>query len=153
KKSAEKLVQELAQKKAQVSLARFVYALGIRHVGKGTAQLLVDNYPSLEQLAQASQTDLEAIRGVGPQIAESVVQFFQSVAYQALLAKFQQAGLQFAPVSAPSAAATGPFAGKQVVLTGTLQTLSRPVATQALEAQGARVKGTISRQTDYVIVG
>lgn len=149
-KSGEKLIDELASKKQNVALNRFIYALGIRHIGKGTARLLTDAYPTLEALQAANEADLLNIKGIGPQIAESLVAYFAADTTQVLLEKFKELGLSFA---APTQSRAGSLSGKSFVLTGTLQTLSRPEAAQKLEALGASVKGTISKNIDYVIVG
>ncbi|MBF2052640.1 MAG: NAD-dependent DNA ligase LigA [Candidatus Sericytochromatia bacterium] len=151
-KSAQKLVRELAQKKQDVPLARFLHALGIRHVGKGVAQLLAEHCLSLSALEQAEQVELETIKGIGPQIAESVSAYFSSPSWPHLRERFMAHGLTLA-VALPAEQATGLLTGKSLVLTGTLTRMTRPEATAAVEALGGRVKGTISRQTDYVIVG
>ncbi|MGV3524444.1 MAG: NAD-dependent DNA ligase LigA [Candidatus Sericytochromatia bacterium] len=151
RKSAQNLVDELARKKQNVPLERLLHAFGIRHVGKGTAQLLVEAFPTLEALRQAQLDDLEFIKGIGPQTAASVVQFFAAPSTLLLLDKLSAAGLSIAPPSErPSG---GPLSGQSFVLTGSLNALSRSEAGKALEALGGSVKGTISRQVDYVIVG
>ncbi len=150
-KSSHKLVQTLQEKKQNVDLARFIHGLGIRHVGLGNAKLLVEHYPHLELLQNATQETLEAIKGIGPQIAESVVNYFATPAHQTLLQRFLAVGMTFAaPAEKP---ADGVFNGKSVVLTGTLQQMTRLEAAKIVESQGGRVKGTISKQIDYVIVG
>lgn len=152
-KSAQNLVTELAQKKQNVPLPRFLHALGIRHVGKGTAQLLVEEFPALEALQAATLEDLVNVKGIGPQIAESVVQFFQAESTNQLLDKFFNAGLTLAKVEPVEATAERPFAQKNFVLTGSLSEMSRTEAGKRIEALGGRVKGTISKNIDYVIVG
>lgn len=149
-KSSDNLIQELQAKKQEVPLERFLHALGIRHVGKGTAKLLVEVFPTLEALQAASQVEIEAIKGIGSQIAESVVRYFAAPETQALLARFQAAGLTFA---APQARAVGIWSGKSFVLTGTLAQMTRTEAAREIEARGGSVKGTISRHIDCVIVG
>lgn len=151
-RSSEKLIKTLAEKKKDVDLARFLHGLGIRHVGLGNAKLLVENHPSLEALQQASREDLEAIKGVGPQIAESVVEYFDREAHQTLLQRFLDAGMTFATPTSGQAFG-GALEGKSFVLTGTLSQMSRSEAGKLLESLGGRVKGTISKQIDYVIVG
>lgn len=150
-KSSEKLIQTLFEKKHNVDLARFLHGLGIRHVGLGNAKLLVEHYPSLTALQSARVEDLEAIKGVGPQIAESVVAYFNNPEHQAQLARFLAAGMSFAtPQEKPT---TGALQGKRFVLTGTLSQMGRSEAAKILESLGGSVKGTISKQIDYVIVG
>ncbi len=149
-KSSENLIRELASKKQNVPLARFIHALGIRHIGKGTARLLTEAYPTLEALQAANPDDLLEIKGIGPQIAESLAAYLEAETSQRLLQKFADAGLN---IAAPSQPKTGSLSGQTFVLTGTLHTLSRPEAAKKLEALGASVKGTISKNIDYVIVG
>ncbi len=151
KKSSEKLIETLNEKKHNVDLARFLHGLGIRHVGLGNARLLVEHYPSLSALQAANREDLEAIKGVGPQIAESVTRYFKVPGTQTLLERFSAAGLSFAVPEKKST--TGALQGKSFVLTGTLQQMGRSEAAKILESLGGSVKGTISKQIDYVIVG
>lgn len=150
-KSSQKLIQALQEKKKNVDLARFLHGLGIRHVGLGNAKLLVKHYPSLDALKNASQEALEAIKGIGPQTAESVVSYFATPEQQTILDRFLAAGFTFA--SPPAEPIQGIFTDKSFVLTGTLQQLTRLEAAEMIETQGGRVKGTISKQIDYVIVG
>lgn len=150
-KSSEKLIHTLNEKKQNVDLARFLHGLGIRHVGLGNAKLLVEHYPSLSALQAASREDLEAIKGVGPQIAESVTTYFKAPDTQALLERFLAAGFSFAAPEKKST--TGALQGKSFVLTGTLSQMGRSEAAKILESLGGSVKGTISKQIDYVIVG
>lgn len=152
-KSAQNLINELNAKKVRVPMERFLHALGIRHVGKGTAQLLVDHLQSWERLEQASAEELTEIKGIGPQIAESVVQYFNADSTRALLQKFWQAGLSLQEPEPTPAGESSPFQGKSFVLTGSLTAMSRSEAGKKIEALGGRVKGTISRSIDYVIVG
>lgn len=150
-KSAQKLVAELARKKQDVPLERFVHALGIRHVGKGSAQLLAEHFGTLAALRAATREALEGIHGIGRQIAESVVAYFASEPAQTLLARFAEIGLSLRP---PQAKPTdGIFYGQSFVLTGSMEAMSRSEAAKEIEARGGSVKGTISKGLDYVIVG
>ncbi len=150
-RSSQKLVETLKRKKQDVPLARFVHALGIRHVGKGVAQLLVEVFPSLEALSAASREEFANIHGIGRQIAESVAAYFASESTQALLQRFKDLGMTFSePMLKPT---DGALFGKSFVITGSLESMSRPQAAKAIEALGGSVKGTISRTLDYVIVG
>lgn len=151
-KSAHNLVAELTKKKQLVPLERFLNALGIRHVGKGTAQLLADHFSTWEDLAQAKFEDLTEVKGIGPQIAQSVVQFFESETTSQLLQKFWDAGLTLAK-KIDTIKTDSVFSQKSFVLTGSLTSMSRGEAGKEIEALGGRVKGTISRHIDYVIVG
>ncbi|PKL76075.1 MAG: DNA ligase (NAD(+)) LigA, partial [Candidatus Melainabacteria bacterium HGW-Melainabacteria-1] len=150
-RSSDKLMAELARKKCEVPLDRFLHALGIRHVGKGVAQLLVEAFPSLDDLRAAEREQLESVRGIGRQIAESVVAYFGSQSTQTLLARFVEVGLTIRPATARPAA--GPLSGQSFLLTGSLTAMSRPEAGKQIEALGGSVKGTISKTLDYVIVG
>lgn len=151
-KSAENLLQQLRERRQGVPLERFLFALGIRHVGKEASQLLVEHFGSLTALQAADLESIQTIHGIGPQIAESVVQYFQSAGVRALLEKFTRLGLSFAETQTRPREGL-PFSGKSFVLTGTLATMSRSQAAAWIETQGGSVKGTISSKIDYVIVG
>ncbi len=139
------------------TLPRLLIALGIPHVGEVTAHDLATHYPSLEALLAAidapeAATTLAAIEGIGPIMAASVVHTLGLPANRELLAAWQTAGLTVAPyVTAPKT--QGFFTGKTVVLTGTLSTMSRPEAKARLSAQGAKVTGSVTAKTDYLIAG
>ncbi|PIQ24485.1 DNA ligase (NAD(+)) LigA [bacterium (Candidatus Blackallbacteria) CG17_big_fil_post_rev_8_21_14_2_50_48_46] len=151
-KSTENLLQQLQERRLNVPLERFLFALGIRHVGKEASQLLVEHFGSLEALQLADQEAIQAIHGIGPQIAESVVQFFQSPSTVLLLQKLDGLGFCFSlPESRPREGL--PLSGKSFVLTGTLSSMGRSEAAEWIEKQGGSVKGTISSKIDYVIVG
>ena len=150
-RSAQKLVAELGRKKRDVPLERFIHGLGIRHVGKGVAQLLAERFGSLETLAAAPREELVSVRGIGPQIGESVLAYFAAEATQALLQRFAEVGLTIKLAEARPT--DGALAGKSFVLTGTMAAMSRPEAAKAIEALGGSVRGTISKALDYVIVG
>jgi DNA ligase (NAD+) len=133
-------------------LDRFVFALGIRRVGETVARLLVEGTPSLEALMSASADDLQRIRGVGPEVAASVHDFFAETRNRAEVKRLLAAGLRLAR---PAAAAPrgGRLAGKAVVFTGTLETMTREAAADRARAEGARVIDSVSRKTDFVVVG
>lgn len=151
-KSAENLLQQLRKCREAIPLARFIFALGIRHVGKEVAQVLVEHFGSLDALQQADVASIQAIHGIGPQIAESVVQYFQNPQNRLLLKKFIRLGINFVAPQ-PRTQKVLPLSGKSFVLTGTLQAMTRSQATAWIEKQGGSVKGTISSKIDYVIVG
>ena len=149
-KSAEKLLNQIEQTKSQ-PWSRVLYGLGIRHIGSANAKLLAENFPSADQLSQASCASLASVYGIGPEIAESVVTWFRIRANQGLIERLQAAGLQFSGEA--KTASEGELAGKTFVLTGTLPTLSRSEAKGRIEAKGGKVTSSVSAKTDYVVVG
>ncbi len=137
------------------SLARLIFALGIRFVGERTAQVLAAQYPSIDSLRAASADELQQIHDVGPRVAQAVRNFFGEPNNQTLLRQLREAGLAFEqyqddtePASGP-----GPLAGQTLVLTGTLPGLSRHEAARLIEQAGGKVSGSLSRKTAYVLVG
>jgi DNA ligase (NAD+) len=149
-KSASNLREEIENSK-KASLARLIFALGIRFVGERTGQLLADHFASLDKLARASEEELLEVEEVGPRVAESILEFFREPRNLKVIEKLRKAGLQFeqAKVRRPE----GNLAGKQFVLTGTLPHYSRDEAKKMIEEAGGRVTGTVSKKTDYVVVG
>ncbi len=151
-RSAQKLVAAIAGSKAR-PWARTLYALGIRHIGRVNAEVLAAAFASVEGLVAASEADLEAVYGIGGEIARAVRQWFGIEANQALVARLQAAGLQFSGPERNTTNAPQPLAGKTFVITGTLPTLSREEAGAAIVAAGGKVTSSISAKTDYLIVG
>ena len=154
-KSADNLVRAIANSQNQ-SYARVLYGLGIRYVGSVNAQLLAQNFPAIEQLSQASVTSLEAVYGIGGEIAQSVFQWFRNPANLALIKSLQLAGLQFSSSNFSldrSTANTSNLTGKILVITGTLPTLKRSEAKKLIEQAGGTVTNSISRKTNYLVVG
>ncbi|MDD3748705.1 MAG: NAD-dependent DNA ligase LigA [Candidatus Bipolaricaulis anaerobius] len=147
-KSAQNLLDAIERSKG-MSLARLIFALGIRHVGERVAELLAERFPSLEALSHATVEELTALRGVGPQIAQSIVSFFRNEENQRLIAELAAVGVD------PSAGApqAGPLSGKVFVFTGTLGGLTRDEAQRLVVSRGGRVASTVSRQVDYVVAG
>lgn len=137
-------------------LSRLLFGLGIRHVGKDAAERLVTAHASLAELGAATQETLEAVDGIGPITAESVVDWFLQEENQHLVAELERHGVNTRrlPEEAPLAAGTdSEVAGKTFVLTGTLPTLSRSEAAGRIKQQGGNVTGSVSKKTDYVVVG
>ena len=138
-------------------LARLLFALGIRHVGETVARELVAHHESLDALAAADGETLEAIDGIGPIVAESVVAWFGDEANRATVEGLRAAGLnlerQPGERVAQAADADAPLAGVTVVLTGTLDTLTRPQAKALIEAAGGKVSGSVSKKTGLVVAG
>jgi len=152
-KSATNLVEALDASK-DTTLARFLFALGIPLIGAATAEALASRLPDLQQLLDADEATLQAIPDVGPVVAQSLRAFLGEAHNREVIAQLVAAGVTW---SAPAAAVTvtdgdNPFAGKTVVLTGTLS-MARAEAKKILQAAGARVTGGVSKNTDFVIVG
>ncbi|NET29313.1 NAD-dependent DNA ligase LigA [Okeania sp. SIO1I7] len=154
-KSASKLVDAIATSKTK-SWARVLYGLGIRHVGSVNAELLTQKFSSVGQLAQAKATDIEAVYGIGPEIAQSVEQWFQVSANQKLVERLNNAGVTMEVRTDTGNVAkeqSAFLAGKTFVLTGTLPTLKRDEAKSLIETAGGKVASTVSSKTDFVVVG
>ena len=149
---AKKLMVALEESKTR-SFARVLFGLGIRHVGKTTAELIVYAYPSLEALSKASVEELSAIPGVGLVIAESVHSFLANETNQAVLARLRDEG--FALVEEIVEVGEQPLEGLTFVLTGSLveSGMTRDEAGERLKALGAKVSGSVSKKTSYVICG
>jgi DNA ligase (NAD+) len=148
-KSTNNLLEAIERSKAQ-PYVRVLFALGIRHVGAGVARVVADAFPSIEGLGKATAEELTAVQTVGPRIAESIVHFFADRHNREIVRRLKDAGLKLA--GAPRAAG-GALAGKSFVLTGTLPTLTRDEAKKLIETNGGRVSGSVSKQTNYVLVG
>ncbi len=152
KKSAQNLVDAIAASKVQ-SWSRVLFGLGIRHVGAVNAQLLTEEFYTVDQLAKADPKQIEAVYGIGPEIAYSVHEWFQSNANQHLIERLRTLGVQLEGTPPVVVAKALPMAGKTFVLTGTLPTLSRREAKAKIEASGGKVTGSVSSKTSYVVVG
>ncbi|MES2939174.1 MAG: NAD-dependent DNA ligase LigA [Pseudomonadota bacterium] len=150
-KSAQNLLAGLDQAK-QTTLPRFLYGLGIRHVGETTAKDLARHFGKLDGIMDASPEQLLEVPDVGPIVAESVHTFFQQPHNREVVEQLRACGLHWEE-GEPAVQAPKPLAGKTVVLTGTLPTLSRDEAKDMLEAAGAKVAGSVSKKTDYVVAG
>ena len=145
--SAQKLVDAIAAKK-QPPLERFVYGLGIRHVGAQTAIDLVNHFESLDKLAQAGFDELQSIDGVGVVVAESIMAWFADEDNAALLEKFTLLG-----VTPIYKAKRGELAGKSFVITGTLQSMSRDQAAEKIRALGGTFQTSVGKDTTYLVAG
>jgi DNA ligase (NAD+) len=150
-KSAQNLLDSIHASKSR-PFTRVIYALGIRHVGAGVAQLLVRHFPSIDDLNAVTQADLERISGVGPRIAESVVHFFADKHNRELIKRLRKAGLKMTE-QFPKSITTSALSEKTFVLTGSLSTLTREEAKEKIEAAGGKVSSSVSKNTDYVVVG
>jgi DNA ligase (NAD+) len=150
-KSASNLVAALARSR-ETSLARFLFALGIPQVGETTARLLADHFGSLDRLQAATLEQLQAVPDVGPVVAEGLLGFFREKHNQSVIQRLRRRGVTWAEQAAPPLS-SGPLAGRTFVLTGTLTALNRQQAAEQLTALGARVTGSVSRKTDYLVAG
>jgi DNA ligase (NAD+) len=154
-KLAEKLVEAIARSKNQ-PWSRVLYGLGIRHVGSVNAQLLTERFKSVEELAQARQSDIEGVYGIGAEIAQSVHQWFRISANQILIERLLSCGLQFvadAQDFASAGSGNQKLAGKTFVITGTLPTLKRDEAKTLIQKAGGKITDSVSKKTDYLVVG
>jgi DNA ligase (NAD+) len=149
-KSADNLLASIERSK-KVSLDRFVYSLGIRNVGEHVARILSESFGSLGVLRDASREDLLPIRDVGPEVAQSISDFFSDGKNQRLIDRLVELGVEIEEVEAPSV--EGPLDGKTFVLTGSLEGLTRDEAKRAVESLGGRVSSSVSGKTDYVVAG
>ncbi|MBW4421962.1 MAG: NAD-dependent DNA ligase LigA [Myxacorys californica WJT36-NPBG1] len=152
KKSAEKTVKAIEDSKAQ-PWSRVLYGLGIRHVGSVNAQTLTQEFPSVDDLLQATPETIEAVHGFGSEIAQSVYQWFQNHGNRVLIARLRQAGVQLQGERTAIAERKAAIAGKTFVVTGTLPTLKRDEVKAMIQKAGGKVTDSVSKKTDYVVVG
>jgi len=153
-KSAQNIVAAL-EKSKQTTLPRFLFGLGIRHVGEATAKDLAKHFGSIDRIMDAPEDQLLAVRDVGPIVAQSIRTFFDQPHNREVVEQLRAAGITWAehePSAAADAAAL-PLSGQTFVLTGTLPTLSRDEAKDLIEAQGGKVAGSVSKKTHYVVAG
>lgn len=150
-KSAQNIVDALETSK-QTTLPRFLYGLGIRHVGEATAKALARHFGKLDAIMDATEEQLLQVPDVGPIVAQSIHTFFQQSHNREVVEQLRACGLRWEE-GEPSPAAQLPLAGKTFVLTGTLPTLNRDEAREMLEVAGAKVAGSVSKKTDYVVAG
>jgi DNA ligase (NAD+) len=151
-KSAANVLAAIERAKS-TTLARFIYALGIRHVGETTARDLADHFGSLEALMAADEAQLLEVADVGPVVAASIAQFFAEPHNRQVIAHLRAAGVHWPEARPAAARRPGPLAGATFVLTGTLPTLTRDQATERIIAAGGKVSGSVSKKTSYVVAG
>lgn len=149
-KSASNLVAAIDASR-NTTLARFIYALGIRHVGEATAKDLARYFGNLDALLAASEAELLQVPDVGPVVAQSIANFLRESHNVEVIEQLRAAGVHWDEHEVTHG--PQPLAGKTIVLTGTLPTLSRDIAKEMLEAAGAKVAGSVSKKTDYVVAG
>jgi len=150
-KSAANLVEALARSK-DTTLARFLYALGIREVGEATARALGAHFGSLDSTMEADAEALQMVPDVGPIVAQHVASFFRESHNREVIERLREAGVHWAEAE-PKASGEQPLAGLTFVLTGALESMTRDEAKERLEALGAKVSGSVSGKTRYVVVG
>ncbi|MBT8579599.1 NAD-dependent DNA ligase LigA [Polynucleobacter paneuropaeus] len=148
-KSADNLIQAINQSR-DTTLARFIFALGIRHVGETTAKDLANHYQSMHALMDASLEDLLTVKDVGPVVADSIVSFMEEAHNREVIEQLLASGMQ---LSVEKKVISAAVVGKTFVLTGTFPSLSRDQAKDLLEKAGAKVAGSVSKKTDYVVAG
>jgi DNA ligase (NAD+) len=149
-KSAQNLLQAIQQSKNR-SLDRIIFALGIRYVGAGVATILADQFGSVDRLQNTSLEQLDTIDGIGPIIAESIVQFFKQKQNLLVIEKLRKANVRMEEKRERPKG--GIFEGKIFVLTGALVRMNRDAATEFIESEGGKVNSNISRNTSWVLVG
>jgi DNA ligase (NAD+) len=148
-KSAQNLVEALERSK-KTTLRRFLYALGIRHVGEATAKALADHFRDVRAMYAASPEELTRVKDVGPAMAEEIHAFLAEPQNQKVIEDLLAQGVTPEP---PAEVKGGTFAGKTVVLTGTLSSLTREQAKEEIERRGGKVSGSVSKKTDFVVAG
>jgi DNA ligase (NAD+) len=149
-KSAQNLLDEIEASKKQ-PLSRAIYALGIQFVGERTGQLLAEYFGSLEELAEAKAEELEKVPEVGPKVSASIADFFSEPLNRKLIKKLREAGVR--PTAEKREVKSDKFAGKTFVFTGALERRSREEAGELVRQHGGKVSGSVSKKTDYVVVG
>jgi DNA ligase (NAD+) len=148
-KSAQNLIEAIAGSK-NPSLDKFIYALGIRHVGERTAKLLANHYGSIKNLISTTQDELTAIHEIGPEIAESIVDFFHEQKNINVLNKFFKAGINPQKKEVQTSA---PLQGKSFVFTGTMENMGRNEAQTIVENLGGTIHSSVTKKTTYVVAG
>ncbi|MBX7246928.1 MAG: NAD-dependent DNA ligase LigA [Candidatus Sumerlaeaceae bacterium] len=157
RKSAQNVVEAL-EKSKQRPLHHFLFALGVRHIGASAAKLLAQRFENLDAIIGAPREELSQIEGFGEIMAESLHDFFANESNRALIEDLRTSGLRmpntvYRPAGSALAPANSPFAGKTIVLTGTLAAMARDMAKERIEALGGKCTGSVSRKTDMLIAG
>ena len=150
-RSANNLVAAL-EKSKHTTLPRFVFGLGIRHVGEATAKALARHFGQLDRIMEASEAQLLEVADVGPIVAQSIRTFFDQPHNREVVEQLRACGVTWEE-SEPVAAPVKPLSGKTFVITGTLPGLSRDEARDMIEVAGGKVAGSVSKKTDYVVAG
>ncbi len=148
-KSAQNLLDAIARSK-KTTLRRFLYALGIRHVGEATAKALAEHFRDVRRLYEASVEELTAVKDVGPEVAQEIHAFFARPENRTAIDALLELGVEPEP---PEVVEAGAFSGKTVVLTGTLSKMTREQAKEEIERRGGKVSGSVSKKTDLLVAG
>jgi DNA ligase (NAD+) len=151
-KSAGNLIAAI-DKSRHTTLARFIYALGIRNVGESTARDLAHYFGSIDKLATAAVTDLQQVPDVGPVVAQSIAGFFAEPHNCEVVGQLQKAGVEFEESQPARIDTSNPVFGKTFVLTGTLAHLTRDEAQQKIRERGGKISSSVSKKTDFVVAG
>jgi DNA ligase (NAD+) len=151
-KSAANVVRAIDRSR-RTTLARFVYALGIRNVGEATAADLARHFGSLDRMVQASEEDLQQVQDVGPVVAMSIRRFFTEPHNLEVIRQLRVGGVHWEETAPAPGKKAGALAGKTFVLTGTLPSMTREEARERIEALGGMVAGSVSKQTGFVVAG
>jgi len=151
-KSASNIVAAI-EKSKRTTLARFIYALGIRNVGESTAQDLARYFGNVERVATADADALQQVPDVGPVVARSIADFFAEPHNREVIEQLLAAGVSFAETAARQVDTASPVYGKTFVLTGALANLTRDEAAQKIRDRGGKVSGSVSKKTDFVVAG
>jgi DNA ligase (NAD+) len=146
------VIEQLERSKAN-DLSRLIYALGIRHVGEKAAATLARHFRTMDRIIKAPAEALQSVSEIGPVVAASVRTFAEEPSNQALVARLKDAGVNMESQAPDAASGPGPLAGQVFVLTGTLSAMTREQAQEALEQLGARVSGSVSKKTRYLVAG
>ena len=150
-KSAENLINAIAKSK-KTTLERFIYSLGIREVGEATALNLAQYFRKLDKLIEADEENLQSVPDIGPVVAAHIAAFFRQKRNLNIIEKLREHGVNW-PAKQAASASQQKLAGQTFVLTGTLETMTRDEATAALQRLGAKVSGSVSKKTSYVVAG
>jgi DNA ligase (NAD+) len=151
-KSAQKLVDAIERSK-KTTLPRFLFGLGIRHVGEGTSKALARHFGDIDKLMDASVEQLMEIPDVGPIASTSVREFFDQPHHREVVEQLIAAGVHWPAIEGTASDAHRPLLGKTLVITGTLPTLSRDEAKELIEAAGGKASGSVSKKTDWLVAG
>jgi DNA ligase (NAD+) len=151
-RSAQNLVDGL-EKSKRSTLSRFLYALGIRHVGETTAKDLARHFGQLDRIVNASLEQLLEVNDVGPTVAQSIRTFFDQPHNREVVEQLRAAGIAWDDLQGTGEAGFRPLLGKTLVLTGTLPSLTRDEAQAMIEAAGGKVSGSVSKKTSFVVAG
>jgi DNA ligase (NAD+) len=150
--SARNLLEAIERSKRETPFFRVLYALGIPHIGYVNARNLAAHFRSMEAIMAATPEQIEETPGIGPVLAQTVVETLAEDRFRELVDRLAERGLKMEE-EGPPPGTEGPLAGKTFVITGTLPTMSREVATERIEAAGGKVTNTVSKNTDYLVAG